>query len=70
VRWAGDTPMIQVTGLRLPGGGAGGYAARVLIYGDQYAGTWSGSKRGGHVFGRIERAGAATTQPTTRPGSR
>ena len=32
------------------------YTARVLIYGKQYAGTWSGKDHGGHLFGRIERA--------------
>ena len=68
VRWAGDTAMIQVDALRMPGGGGGnsGYTARVLIHGDQYAGTWSGPTRGGHIFGRIERA-SATTAPATRP---
>ena len=64
VKWAGDTAVIQVTGLTLPGGG-GGYWARVLIFRDQYAGTWSSPKHGGHLFGRIERA--PTTQPTTQP---
>jgi hypothetical protein len=27
----------------------------VLIFGDQYAGTWSGGDHGGHLFGRIEK---------------
>ena len=52
VRWAGDTPMIQVTDLAFPTGGR--YTARVLIYGDRYAGTWSGGPRGGAMFGRVE----------------
>ena len=69
VKWAGDTAMIQVTGMRMPGRGSGaGYSARVLIYGDQYAGTWSSPKTGGHLFGRIERS-AATTQPASPPAA-
>src|SRR5436309_7723 len=40
IRWAGDTPVITLTDLSIPGMGA--YTARVLLYRDQYAGTWSG----------------------------
>jgi hypothetical protein len=53
VKWAGDTAVITVTDVGIPGMGT--YTARVLIYNDQYAGTWSGGKRGGHLWGRIER---------------
>ena len=53
VKWAGDTAVITVTDFGIPGMGT--YTARVLIYNDQYAGTWSGGKRGGHLWGRIER---------------
>jgi hypothetical protein len=66
VKWAGDTPVISVTDMTIPGMGT--YSARVMIYGDQYAGTWRGGTHGGHLWGRIERAG--TAQPaatTTRP---
>ena len=64
VKWAGDTPVISVTNLWFPG--LGTYSARVLIYGDQYAGTWSASgpnPHGGHLWGRIEKL------PTTQPAS-
>lgn len=54
VYWAGDTPVITVTKVLVPGLGV--FTARILIYGDQYAGTWSGGDHGGHMFGRIERA--------------
>lgn len=57
VRWAGDTPVISVTDTGIPG--LGTYTARVLIYRDQYAGTWSGRDHGGHLWGKIRRAGAA-----------
>ncbi|MEE9125917.1 MAG: PQQ-binding-like beta-propeller repeat protein, partial [Planctomycetota bacterium] len=54
VRWAGDTPMIQVTKMAIPM--LGTYSARVVIYDGQYAGLWSGSNYGGHMFGKIVRA--------------
>jgi len=54
VRWAGDTPVISLTDLMIPG--VGTYTARILLYRDQYAGTWSGEKVGGQVFGKIIRS--------------
>jgi hypothetical protein len=62
VKWAGDTPVISVTDMTIPG--LGTYTARVMIYGDEYAGTWRGGDHGGHLWGRIERAPA--TEPATR----
>lgn len=53
VCWAGDTPVITVDGVPVPG--LGTFTARVLIYGDQYAGTWAGKEHGGHLFGKIEK---------------
>ena len=50
VKWADDTPIITLTDLELP---IGTYTARVIIYRGQYAGTWSGGKHGGHLFGII-----------------
>lgn len=51
VKWAGDTPVITLTNLTIPG--VGTWTARVLIYGDQYAGTWSGENHGGQMFGKV-----------------
>ena len=51
VKWAGDTPIITLTDKELPG--LGTYTARVLIYRNQYAGTWSGGDHGGHLFGSV-----------------
>jgi hypothetical protein len=51
VKWAGDTPVITLTGQALPG--LGSYNAHVIVYRGQYAGTWSGRNGGGKVFGRI-----------------
>ncbi|REK12774.1 MAG: hypothetical protein DWQ37_11145 [Planctomycetota bacterium] len=58
VEWAGDTPVITVTKVAFPG--LGTYTARVLVYDDQYAGTWSGSDHGGQMFGKIVPAEAST----------
>ena len=51
VLWAGDTPVITVTKLPIPG--VGTYTARVLIYENTYAGTWSGGDHGGLMNGVI-----------------
>src|SRR5579872_1364922 len=53
VKWAGDTPVITLTNLTIPG--LGTFTSRVLIYGDRYAGTWQHDKTGGHLWGRIEK---------------
>ncbi|HLW77392.1 MAG TPA: hypothetical protein VKS01_10410 [Bryobacteraceae bacterium] len=53
IKWAGDTPVITITDLTIPG--LGTYTARVLLYQDQYAGTWSSKDHGGQVFGKIVR---------------
>lgn len=54
VKWAGDTPVITVDNMGIPGLGL--YTARVMIYADHYAGFWSGGDHGGHLFGVVERA--------------
>jgi hypothetical protein len=62
VKWAGDTPVISVTNVAFPG--LGTYSARVVVYGDAYAGTWSGSDHGGQMFGKIVKDnGADETKP-------
>jgi hypothetical protein len=71
VKWAGDTSVISLTDMTIPG--LGTYTARVMIYRDRYAGTWSDGNHEGHLWGRIERAGTTTTAPTaagTQPGVR
>jgi hypothetical protein len=54
VKWAGDTPVISITDLAIPG--VGTYTARVLVHGNTYAGTWSGGEHGGLLSGVIERS--------------
>ncbi|MCP5110113.1 MAG: hypothetical protein GY953_04685, partial [bacterium] len=55
VLWAGDTPVISLTDVSIPG--VGTFTARVLVYRDEYAGTWSSGDHGGQMYGRIERSG-------------
>ena len=53
--WAGDTPMVSLTDVSIPG--LGTFTARVLFYRDHYAGTWWHGEVGGNQFGRIIRPG-------------
>jgi hypothetical protein len=53
VIWSGDTPVITLDQVPVPG--LGTFTARVLVFKNQYAGTWSGKDDGGHLFGRIVR---------------
>lgn len=64
VKWAGDTPVITLTDLSVPT--VGTYTARVLIYRDQYAGTWTGKSAGGHLFGRIVKLKADSSPPPAK----
>ena len=51
LKWAGDTPVITVDNMKIPGGGT--YSARVLVYEHTYAGTWSGGDKVGLLSGLI-----------------
>lgn len=53
IHWAGDTPVLQVTDLTIPLIGSQ-FTARVMFYGDRYAGSWAHGKVGGHMWGHIE----------------
>ena len=53
VKWAGNTPVITVDSVKIPG--LGTFSARVLLDKTRYAGTWSHDENGGHLFGVIER---------------
>ncbi|MBT5019270.1 hypothetical protein OAF42_03720 [Planctomicrobium sp.] len=54
VLWAGDTPILQVTNLKIPLMGEG-FTARVMFYKNRYAGSWYHGKVGGHMWGAIEK---------------
>ena len=57
MRWIGDTPVIMMTDYDIPGMGT--FSVRLFFYGDRYSGTWQHGAAGGHMFGRIEKPGAA-----------
>ena len=56
VKWAGDTAVITLTDMLVPG--LGKFTSRVVVYRGQYAGTWDGGDHGGHLFGKIEKIDA------------
>ena len=51
VKFAGDTAIMIVDKLAIPGGGT--YSARLLFYERTYSGTWSGGRGGGMLYGVI-----------------
>lgn len=51
VIWAGDTPVITLDSMNLPG--LGRYSARVMIHRGYYGGVWHGDNYGGVMSGRI-----------------
>jgi hypothetical protein len=55
VTWAGDTPVIIVDKLALPGSKVS-YTARVLVFDGTYAGSWSGGDKAGLLSGIIKPA--------------
>lgn len=54
VRWAGDTPVVVVDTVDLPGFGS--VSARVLFFDGQYAGYWKHGEHSGNLFGEIHSA--------------
>ena len=53
IKWAGETPVITLDKLTIPG--LGTFSSRVLFHERSYAGTWSHDEVGGHLFGTIEK---------------
>ena len=53
ILWAGNTPVITMDQVWIPG--LGTFSARVLILNGRYAGTWDHGDVGGHLFGKIEK---------------
>jgi hypothetical protein len=51
VEWAGDTPVIIVDNIGIPG--LGTVSARVMFFADHYAGFWQHGTHTGHLFGVI-----------------
>jgi hypothetical protein len=65
IRWAGDTPVVTVDNLPLPGFGT--VSARVIFFEGHYAGYWKHGEHGGSMFGVIHPA--EKKQPKTKPSS-
>jgi hypothetical protein len=65
IRWAGDTPVVTVDDLPLPGFGT--VSARVMFFEGHYAGYWKHGDHGGNMFGVIHPAGKE--QPKTKAPS-
>ncbi|MBA3314056.1 MAG: hypothetical protein H0T47_12325 [Planctomycetaceae bacterium] len=65
VLWAGDTPMLSLTDLTIPGFGT--FTSRVMFYGDRYAGTWQHDEVGGHLFGTLSKADDDEASPPETP---
>lgn len=65
VKWAGSTPVITLTNFTIPA--LGTFSARVVIYHNKYAGTWSHGDVGGHLFGTIEKNAAGAEPDKTEP---
>ena len=62
VEWAGDTPVMTLTGLSVPALGAP-VGVRLVFYGDEYAGVWTHGKARGQMFGRVERTAGVAEKP-------
>jgi len=62
IEWAGDAAVLMVDDFGLPG--MNPYSARVLIFDDTYAGTWSGGGMAGLISGIIVREADAATPPS------
>jgi hypothetical protein len=55
VEWAGDTPVIVVENVMLPGFGT--VSARVLFFDGHYSGYWKHGDHSGNLFGTYRQAG-------------
>jgi hypothetical protein len=65
IRWAGDTPVVTVDDLPMPGFGT--VSARVMFFDGHYAGYWKHGEHGGNMFGVIH---PAEKEPPKSKGSR
>lgn len=61
IDWAGETPVLSVADLKIPGLGSE-FGSNILFQGGRYAGTWEHGKVGGHMWGRIEKTPVAVPQ--------
>jgi len=66
VKWAGETPVITLDDVTIPG--LGTFSSRVLLDRGRYAGTWTHDAVGGHMFGRIVTTAPPADPPAPQPG--
>jgi hypothetical protein len=64
VEWAGDTPVIIVDNVGLPG--LGSVSARVMFFADHYAGFWQHGTHTGNLFGEIRPEAGKSTPAENR----
>lgn len=67
VKWAGDTPMMVLDDLTIPG--LGTFSSRIMFHGNRYAGTWQHGDHGGCMWGVVESAEQSTNKPTSKPAN-
>jgi hypothetical protein len=66
VKWAGETPIITLANVTIPG--LGTFDSRVVIHDGMYAGTWRHGAVHGHLFGKIEKtAEGEPAEPSEEP---
>ena len=61
ILWAGDTPVMTLDELEVPG--MGKFTCRILFHGKSYAGIWRGETHGGAMSGVVERAPVPAAEP-------
>jgi len=65
VVWSGDTPVITLDKVAIPG--IGTFTCRVMFFDKQYAGMWDGGgNHGGLLFGKVLPAAAAKPLPEAK----
>jgi hypothetical protein len=67
IRWAGDTPVVTVDDLPMPGFGT--VSARVMFFEGHYAGYWKHGDHGGNMFGVIHPAEKEQPKDKAAPAS-
>ena len=68
VVWAGDTPVITLDNMTVPGFGA--FTARVMIFEGRYTGIWDGAGHGGVMVGTITRQAAPAAPAAPAEGTK
>lgn len=68
VKWAGDTPVVVVDTVDLPGFGS--VSARVLFFEGHYAGYWKHGEHSGNLFGLIHSAGKVDAKSAKTPSEK